>query len=674
MNILKEKIICDITEGITEDLSERINEYEKEYPYDIDMCLIKGYLDYINKDYNEALKKLLFSIKHMPYDVDSHFVAGCVYLKKNDFYNSMIQLLYSRYLYGYYEEEYLFFTPQECNDKIEECGVLIDKESTKSENAVEIRKKLKYIQYQINNCCNLFQDVIRREKGVIGEHFYTDIDDIKYCGYYNTMDWFAYRNIKEKNLRILKGEMLRIDYEGDTYKYKTEVPAVIPILSHNSDNKIKFTCENGLEVNAAQVYTEHFNYYRVDCDTEIESSNPMVVGKPIKLVRDKNKKKLAISFFVDGLSQEVLEQEGMENIMPNTYRFFSKGMICKNCFSTSDWTYPSLAGIITGYKVPGHMMIHPNVNLRIPDTKNMYELFHDAGYFTADISGDWRSSETLGYLRGIDRYIAQHQNSGMHTEQAICNLIENIEAFKETNQYIWVNTGDLHDIADEFDLDTYVQVNTPVSERFEIQHSATSVKQKYSKEKRAAYLREAYIIDVKLQMLYDYLEKNYNDDEYVICIFGDHGQTYFAKPEEQHLTRTHSNVAFMTRGGGVSGVSEEYFSSECMPAVMCKLAGIDACLSYMDGVLPKTYGGDKESEFALTETIHPGDPYMCAIHSKENTFYLTTDNVVTGYGRLEAGEYKTWLYDKDNNLIKNPELEKEYIDYIKEHIKYILSY
>ena len=86
--------------------------------------------------------------------------------------------------------------------------MLIDKESTKAENAVEIRKKLKYIQYQINHCCNLFQDVIRREKGVIGEHFYTDIDDIKYCGYYNTMDWFAYRNIKEKNLRILKGEML----------------------------------------------------------------------------------------------------------------------------------------------------------------------------------------------------------------------------------------------------------------------------------------------------------------------------------------------------------------------------------------------------------------------------------------------------------------------------------
>ena len=28
MNILKEKIICDITEGITEDLSERINEYK----------------------------------------------------------------------------------------------------------------------------------------------------------------------------------------------------------------------------------------------------------------------------------------------------------------------------------------------------------------------------------------------------------------------------------------------------------------------------------------------------------------------------------------------------------------------------------------------------------------------------------------------------------------------
>lgn len=59
---------------------------------------------------------------------------------------------------------------------------------------------------------------------------------------------------------------------------------------------------------------------------------------------------------------------------------------------------------------------------------------------------------------------------------------------------------------------------------------------------------------------------------------------------------------------------------------------------------------------------------------KKIHFILQLDNVVTGYGRLEAGEYKTWLYDKDNNLIKNPELEKEYIDYIKEHIKYILSY
>lgn len=125
--------------------------------------------------------------------------------------------------------------------------------------------------------------------------------------------------------------MLRIDYEGDTYKYKTEVPAVIPILSHNSDNKIKFTCENGLEVNAVQVYTEHFNYYRVDCDTEIESSNPMVVGKPIKLVQDKNKKKLAISFLLTDFHRRFSNRKGWK-ILCRIHTDFFKGYDMQKLF------------------------------------------------------------------------------------------------------------------------------------------------------------------------------------------------------------------------------------------------------------------------------------------------------------------------------------------------------
>lgn len=46
---------------------------------------------------------------------------------------------------------------------------------------------------------------------------------------------------------------------------------------------------------------------------------------------------------------------------------------------------------------------------------------------------------------------------GARAEHEIINAIEHIETFKDTDQYLWMTVGDLHDIADGFDLSLAVQ-------------------------------------------------------------------------------------------------------------------------------------------------------------------------------------------------------------------------
>ena len=82
--------------------------------------------------------------------------------------------------------------------------------------------------------------------------------------------------------------------------------------------------------------------------------------------------------------------------------------------------------------------------------------------------------------------------------------------------------------------------------------------------------------------LYQYIEDNYKDEEIVVSLFADHGQGYLVKPEEDFLCDERSNIAFMFRGGNITGKSKEIISSCDYSGIMCKLAGIDYDYSKTD--------------------------------------------------------------------------------------------
>lgn len=678
MNLLKEQIIIDLINRQFDGFLEKTADYKKLYPYDTDIFLIEGSYYFFNSQFNKAEEIFIKSLEAYPYDVDVYFMLSNTYFNTGDYFECIEYAAKAQLYASYFKSEYLFYNDTEneaiINSSFENIDKLIESQSDK-ETKLYYKAKMKRLNAGLNEKFSIFEDMVRNGRTYVGQYFYHDDEPDRFAGYYSTTDAYYYETKDDKSIMDVKTEFLKTAADGNICVIQTDGPTLVPVLSKQPDTAMLFKDKSHGEYYIGHYMPNHFNYYRISEDTAIRADKPIVVGEPVKLNMDDSKKKLVISLFVDGLAQVVLKEENLENIMPNTYRFFSKGLICNNFFVNADWTYPSIASYNCGQSIMGHKMFNSQMNQSLPkNVTTLFEHMKNGGYYTAMISGDWRASGSCGYYRGLDRCVTKHQWYGMRTEQVMCDAIEHIETFKETNQYLWLTAGDLHDIADEVSLVSSVNAHIDAYDRQFETKSETSVKQRYSVLKREAYVKAVKTIDRWLNILYNYLENNYSDDEYVLTIFGDHGQTYLTKPGEHHLSRSHTNTAFMVRGTDVRGISEEYMSSVDYINIMCRLAGLPAPKDDIEGRLPKTFGGDKENEYTLTETIHPGDPYMASIHSKNYTFYLTTKNRVTHHFKLDKGEYSVMLYDKDNNKIQDENMTDRFTKIVFEHIAPLFNY
>lgn len=685
MNNYKKQLFKYIENDQSELISiDSILDYLEQCPGDTEMLTIKAYIDMLNDNINEAINILNFVLKKSPFDIDALFLLGQAYNEINDFYNALICLGKSYALASHYD---LFFNKKIMyhfynhdifenitNNIISNLSNLLN---TSSENDItNISKLICEIQKQFNNLFDLFESIIRTNKDYIGQEFSNNLEDIRFCALYSTTDFLKQKLNIPKNLILYKAEMLKQFKTGTNINFKLNNTSLVPIAATEDQTLIQVTLDNNEAFEIPINWNMHFNYYKMPSNTiSITSNKPLVIAEPVKLLHHKKNKKLVISLFLDGLSQNFFDEFGLENIMPHTYNFFKNGMICKNAFTSSDWTYPSLSSMISGQYVPNHMMIHPDINVKFQkDQKLLFEYFKEAGYHTSMISGEWRSCATYDSIRGIDRYVALHPASGFRTEDVINNAIDTIETFKETDQYIWIGTGDLHDIADEYNLPSAIQASMDLNNFCLGEKAINSVKQGFNVNKIEAYKKMAHNIDLKLQLLYSYIEENFNDNEFVISIFGDHGQAYFIKPNEYHLSRGLSNICFMTRGGGISGVSSEFINITDYINIITKLSGLNDIKIKSDGNLPKTYGGNVENSFAITETIHPGDPYMVAIHSSEYTFYMTSAVPLTQYGKVDLSSYTTKLLNKKGLEIYDKDIIDRFTSYILNRTKYIQIY
>jgi arylsulfatase A-like enzyme len=291
------------------------------------------------------------------------------------------------------------------------------------------------------------------------------------------------------------------------------------------------------------------------------------------------------------------------------------------------------------------------------------------------INGNWRIIPSYGHSRGYAQYVYQNQAGGFKVGEEIKSVIEHIETFKDTNQFVWMSIGDLHDVADGLFLPIGVEKNIDIANRQKEEIGVTSAKQNYSEQKRIAFIEQAKNVDFMLGFLFRYIEDNYQNDEILVSLFADHGQGYLIPPNGHFIGKERSNIAFMFRGGCVKeGVTSELMSSSDYLPIMCKMAGIELNDSPIDGQVPVQFGGERQREYALTESLHPKDPYYASIFTDDFVVCFQSEGVCTDEGKFKLGDYKIWMLDYENHLIENPEALAHYESIILEHIAPILIY
>ena len=684
MSSMKDTIEACLAEGNMDEAKYLIEQYEREVPDDIDLLSMKISYYLLIDDIETATDYALQGVRRMPLYGDMYYNLAYIYELSGQWLDAYLNYQKADFLYSYRKDV-----------KGQELG-LEDKSSEALKNYVEMTNQISNVaeldaqKERLNALMNMtekgwgFNDIsFRNYSQIVGKYFYNNLFEQKFVGVFKDQFLSVVPEKENHNMDVihLKGEFLQVqegqeiwlgvlDNAEDTTEY------LLPIACSEKNTLHIFQVKEK-EYRVAQYHPNQFAYYRIPNGSHISSTKKSYYGNPIPLKRNPEKKRLVLSIFLDGMAQQVIQGADFEKIMPYTYRYFKKGTICNRAYSASEWTQPSIATYVTGLDTTHHMLFHNKLDCPMPlDMPTIAEYFKKDGYYTANVAGDWRITPTNGHDRGYDRFVYQHQKAGFKVQEVIAEAINHLEAFQDVNQYFWISGGDLHDVADGDNLPLDVQKDLPLELRTYEDKGQTSAKQSYSDNKKAAYIRLATHCDRWLQYLYMYLEEHYKEDEIVVSLFADHGQGYLVETGKHFLSKERSNVAFMFRGGEAEGkgVVEEIMSTCDYSCILRKLAGVNQPEVLSDGRLPKTFGGSEEREYALSESIHPKDPYQAAVFANDETFFFVNPYPVTDEGRFELADYTYWLEDLQGNRIQNDDLCQKYLKMVLKHIAPLLIY
>lgn len=646
-----------------------IAEYEKEYPLDADMDTYRVLCLNNAGEHQMALQYAYRAVQNQPYVADAHCNCGYAFELCENYFQAYEQ-------YAVAKELALGGNPIGVPiEKIEESmqqilNIIMNRAQLGETDDIETDKRwINYIANMDRINWGIRRPVFHDGTNMIAQK-YNDYPDLPEMFAGITGMQSAYHMIRNKlyvNTIMEETDLQRTYAMGSNIEIESDTECFVPLIMDGPGRLCVQTEKKQAEIE----YNSPLQYinYRVPKGKVLISSEDREfrLGEMVPIIHDRKRKPLILNIFVDGLSQTVLENY-MEMLMPNTYRFFREGMICTNAHTAGDWTFPSIASIVTGQTMANHKMLHSKLLRKIDaETPILFEYFKNAGYNTTKIGGNWRIAPNYGYARGMNRVHYQHMYEGFPIEKVVSEVEEQIHTMRETDQFIWMEIGELHLIADEYNV-APLQGQFMIWENDNTKGKINSVKQEYDETKRKYYLKQIEYVDRKLAGLYQYIENNFEENEIVITLFADHGQGYLVRPEEEFLCDERTKIAFMTKGGGVSGKTEELISACDYTPIICKLAGIEYNYENTDASLPVVYGGEKEREFTVTESIHVGDPYQILLNGRDFTFYLKGIEKVTSECRVPLDTYEVKLSDKNGNILHDKDKINYYTKWCLDHI------
>lgn len=430
------------------------------------------------------------------------------------------------------------------------------------------------------------------------------------------------------------GKAFQFDPQGKKY--------IMSLAGSEASQEITIT--SGNRDYSAVLGKWEYSHYRIERPVEIKGEKEFVMGKPILLEHSPKRKKVVLNILIDALSWQAMKEQNYA-LLPNTMKFFSKGVIFNNHFSVSEYTYPAVHTIETGM-YPHHSQIYKeSINMPLPAKyEAISEQMQKQGYYCVNIMGCGDALYTGAY-RGYDRLITNSYATRAY--EGVERTIQQLEAFGECDQFLFMHIMDVHPWQScRIGMPLASQTCLSLEDRlWQTQEKVASVYLKYSPLYAHANMMGIKNTDRSLGILFDYLESHYNDDEYVVQLYSDHGASVYDN-YPYLMSRYQTSAAYMVRGAGIPalGTVDELTSAVDIYNVMAKLNGF-IVPEYVDGNLPKALGG-KEREYTISNSIFPGQTYKLCIRTAQYEFQLESKEFVDVDGTVDLTGASMYILDR----------------------------
>ena len=421
-------------------------------------------------------------------------------------------------------------------------------------------------------------------------------------------------------------------------------PVLIPVAAQQPHQMIGFHTDT---LDRDREFSEgEFNFYRVEKPVIFRSDQPFLVGDPIVLRHSSRRRKLVLNILADGLSWKGIREDAPA-LIPNILRFFSKGIIFDHSFSTAEYTYPALASIETGLYQHRTGIVKPGIPMELdPCYVTASEQMKKLGYYCVNLQGDAQGIYN-GVTRGFDRLIVNHWMQ--RAMDGVERVIRHLETFDECDSFLFMHFTDTHPYNADVSTPAYASAHLALEDVLQPQDREKSVFLKPNPLSQYVNLSEIRAMDRQLGCLFDHLTTHYEDDEYIVLLYSDHGTSVHAR-SPYLMSEEQTGAALMARGAGVPALGrvDELTSSVDIYKILGKLAGYPIDAAYLDGNLPEAFGGQRR-EYTVSNSIYPGQTYKICVRTERYAFHLETAEFTREDGTISLDRYTYHIHERSES-------------------------
>ena len=257
------------------------------------------------------------------------------------------------------------------------------------------------------------------------------------------------------------------------------------------------------------------------------------------------------------------------------------------------------------------------------------------------------------------------------TADGVERIIRHLQTFDECDNFLFMHSADTHPYNADISMSAHASVHMPLADVLQPQDRGASVFLKKNPLSQYVNRSEVCAADRQLGYLFDYITTHYDDDEYIVLVYSDHGCSVHAR-SPYLLSEEQTGAALMARGAGVPALGrvDELTSTVDIYKILGKLAGYPIDAPYLDGNLPEVFGGQRRA-YTVSNSIYPGQTYKICVRTEQHAFHLETTEFTREDGTVSLDSYTYHIHERNDDYreIFDDALARQFLDIVWDYTK-----